>query len=75
MLAWLRERAEKDSVRSLLASDSGLRGRLMSTNSSSEKIAGVRGSPRCERKSAEERSEKERRICSSSEDPSSSEAV
>lgn len=63
----LRERAEKEAVRS---SDSGERGRLMSTNSSSEKIAGV-CAPRCDRKSAEERSEKERRISSSSEEPSS----
>ena len=64
---WLRERVEKEAVRSF---DSGERGRLMSTNSSSEKMAGV-SAPRCDRKSAEERSEKESRISSSSEEPSS----
>lgn len=63
----LRERAEKEVVGS---TDSGEWGRLMSTNSSSEKMAGV-CAPRCDRKSADERSEKESRISSSSEEPSS----
>ena len=69
VLAALMERAEKEVVRSSL--EAGERGRLMSTNSSSEKTVGERGSARWERKSAEERSEKERRISSSDEPPSS----
>ncbi len=56
------------------SADSGERGRLMSTNSSSEKMAGV-CAPRCDRKSAEDRSEKESRISSSSSEEPTSERV